>query len=429
MRDGDAVHPLIARHLGGAESLRRKALSGGGWLLGRSLLLGVIDLIRTAVFARVLSAHDYGLMALVTMVYGWLNACTMLGLDVMIQRDGEAAVKRFPFYWTVKMARGLICCFATQVIAVPVAAYYRQTELVFLIRLAGAVFLVEGLGGFGKEKCRQELRFGPMVRMEVILSFVSLGLGIFTVFVMKNATALVINQLLIMGVQFVLSYGLYRWRPSLRWDARLARNLVMFSGSIIAVNVLNYFQLSFDRATIGKLFTLDVLGYYARGHFLSQIPVTYFSMIIAPVFMPAFQKIGDDPQRLRKALTKVILIYASFFTVLGAVLAIGAEQFVLLVYGKKWLSVVPVFRILLLFGVSKSIVSACPPIFFLRNRPWIDSLNSFIMASIFGVLCIPLTKRFGIEGTAWSIVAGALVAHLTTVIEAFVLTAEGKKRQ
>jgi len=49
------------------------------------------------------------------------------------------------------------------------------------------------------------------------------------------------------------------------------QKIMVFSGSIIVINILNYFQLSFDRATIGKLFTLDVLGYYARGHFLSQI--------------------------------------------------------------------------------------------------------------------------------------------------------------
>jgi hypothetical protein len=36
---------LPISHLGGAESLRRKALSGGGWLLGRSVMLGAIDLI------------------------------------------------------------------------------------------------------------------------------------------------------------------------------------------------------------------------------------------------------------------------------------------------------------------------------------------------------------------------------------------------
>ncbi len=416
------LHRLITKHIRDASSLRRKALSGTGWLLGRSFSLGIIDLIRTAIFARILTAHDYGLMAIVTMVYGWINAFTVLGLDVFIQRDGDDATTRFPFYWTIKMIRGLICCLLILTIAAPVASYYERTELAFLISLSGISFLIEGLSGFGKEKCRQELHFGAMVKMEIVLSLFSLIVGTIAVFLLRNPTALVINQLLTMGVQFILSYRLYRWRPSLRWDAQAAKNLIIFSGSFIAVNIFNNFQLSFDRAVIGKLFSIDSLGYYARGHFLSQIPVTYISMIIAQIFMPSFQRIADDVVRLRKALIKVLSLYTGFFVVFGVLLAVAAEWLVVIVYGSKWLPVVPLFRILLIFGVSKSIVSACPAVFFLKNKPWIDSINSFITAVVFGVLCIPLTKHFGVEGAAWSIVAGGLAAHLATVMEVFFLT-------
>jgi O-antigen/teichoic acid export membrane protein len=414
----------LENHCGGAQSLRRKALSGGGWLLGRSLVLGVIDLTRTAIFARILEAHDYGLMALVTMVTGMLTAFTFLGLDIVIQRDGEDALKRFPCYWTIKMARGIICFCMTVIIAGPVAAYYHQPQLAVLIRVASISFLIEGCGGFGKERCQQLMHFNRLVVMEVIFSIVSFALGIVAVFAFKNVWALVINQLLTTAVQFVLSSTLYPWKPSLQWNGALAKKVAIFSSSIIVINILNYFQTSFDRATIGKLFDLDTLGYYARGHFLSQIPVIYISMIIAPVFMPAFQKLNGEPQRLRAALLKVILIYSVFFIIFGALFAAGARPFVIAVYGHKWLTVVPVFRILLIYGVSKSIVSACLPIFFLKDRPWLVPINGIVMAVIFGTLCIPLTKKYGIEGTAWSLVVGAILSHVVTVLQAFRLAAQ-----
>jgi len=89
-------------------------------------------------------------------------------------------------------------------------------------------------------------------------------------------------------------------------------------------------------------------------------------MIIAPVFMPLSEnrrRSGAAPQSIDKSNACL----RGFFIALGTMLAVGAEPFVLLVYGKKWLPVIPVFRILLLFGVSKSVVSACPSIFFLKT--------------------------------------------------------------
>jgi len=415
--------------LGGTDSLRRKALSGGGWLLGRSAIVGAIDLTRTVIFARILDAHDYGLMALVTMASGMLTAFTFLGLDTLIQRDGEAAKSHFAVYWTIKMVRGLICFGAAQIVAPLMSTYYHQEELTFLIRLISVLFLIEGFSGFGKEVCQQEFRFKRLVLTEMVLSVVSLGGGIITVLILRNAVALVISQLLTIVVQFALSYIVYPWRPSIKWDKSLFNMVIVFSGSIIAINILNYVFTSFDKATIGKLFDLDILGFYARGHFLSQIPVMYFSMILAPIFLPAYKKIGDDLPRLRKAMIKVMLMYSLFFLCLGGAFALFAKIFILIVYGEKWLPVLPVFRILLIYGVSKSIVSACQPVFFLKDKPWLASINTLIMVVIFSSLCIPFTKMYGIEGTAWSVVTGALVAHVISVVQAFSLTVEKGDRK
>lgn len=413
----------VKNFLGGATSLRRKALTGGGWLMFRSIALGGIDLFRTAVFARVLDANDYGLMALVTMVTGMLTAFTFLGLDVLVQRDGDAALAKLPFYWTIKMIRGILCCVVSMALAEPVAIYYQQPHLALFIRCTSIFFLIEGCSGFGKERCQQTMQFNRLVTAEVLLSVLSLGGGIIAVFIFRDVTALVINQLLTTIVQFALSYLLYPWKPSFAWSGTIVKTVALFSGSIIVLNVFNYFITSFDRATIGKLYNLDTLGFYARGHFLSQIPVMYISMIVAPIFMPAFQKLNSEPERQRRALVKVMLIYSLFFISFGILFAAGARWFVLLVYGERWLPVIPVFRVLLIYGISKSIVSACQPIFFLKNRPWTVTANAGIMSLIFGICCIPLTRRYGIEGTAWSIVAGALFSHLIAVIQAFRLAA------
>ena len=408
-------------HLGGGNSLRRRTIFGSGCLLARSIALGGIDLIRTVVFVRILAPDDYGLMALTTMATGFLNSFTFLGLEVLIQRDGDNYRERLPYYWTIKAFRGLLLLILAYSIAAPIAKYYNNPQLIPLIRFLGLSFLFAGCSGFGQEVCQRTMNFSKSMRYEVVGSIVVLIVGIICLFALRNVWALALYTVFTAAAQCVTSYLMFHWRPNIRFSRDIGRQVLVFSGSIIMINILNYIFNNFDRGVIGKLLDLQQLGYYARANFLALIPATYFVTIMAPVFMPAFRPIVDDPVRLKRAFLKVLVIYTLFYSCVGTGLFIFAEPFILILYGKKWLPVLPVFRILLIYGISKGIMSVCPSIFFLKGKPWLISLSTFVMVGCFCVLCIPATIKFHLIGTAWSVVIAALISHGISLILVFTL--------
>ena len=78
---------LVERFFGSKDSLRRKAVFGSQWLSFKSTALGICDLVKTAVFARILFPDDYGLMALAMMAIGLLVPIRQAALGGQRERD------------------------------------------------------------------------------------------------------------------------------------------------------------------------------------------------------------------------------------------------------------------------------------------------------------------------------------------------------
>jgi O-antigen/teichoic acid export membrane protein len=411
----------VKHQLGAQQSVRRKTIEGSSWLFLRSIALGGVDLVRTMVFARMLSAYDYGVMALVTMATGFLTSFTFLGVDILIQKDKDDYQKYLPFYWTIKAVRGVLLASIAWFVSPLLAEYYNQPSLLWLIRFASLSFLFEGFMGFGKDYCQRVMDFGRGARYEILGSVVVLCLSLLALFIFKNYWAIAVNLVLISLANLVISYLLFPWKPSWRFSPAIFKKVLVLCGSLIAINALNFFFSNLDRAVIGKMFEAEQLGYYARANFLAMIPATYLATVMVPVFMPAFRQVLHDPLRIRKAFLKVFWIYSLFYILVGVGLVLFARLFVLIIYGESWLVVVPLFRVMAIYGVSKGIVSICAPVFFLKNKPWLITLCTFVMVGSFAAMLGPMIQRFELMGAAWSIVIAALLSHSLSFVFVFYL--------
>lgn len=401
--------------LGGPGSLRRRTIFGGNWLLGKSIATGLLDFAKTAVFARVLMEYDYGLMALAVMATGLLESFTSTGIEIQIQRDDEEWERNLPAYWTVKCVRGVVLFGLAWLGAPLLAAYYEDPQLTGLVRLLGTVFIFNGLSGFGREVRQRLMRFRAVAVADVTASAVVLAIGLVLLFTLRDVWVLALYNVLVAAGQFVVSYVLHPWRPRLRHDPVVLRKVLVFAGAIIGIQALNYLFGNLDRAVIGKFFDIGQLGFYARGHFLALLPTIYFANVVSPVFLPAFREIAHDPRRLRAAFLKTLGLYTILFAALGGGLFLFSRLFVLVVYGPDWLPVLPYFRVLLLFGVSKGVVTLLPTVFFLKEKPWLITLSTALMAGIMGLLLFPLIDRYGILGAAWAVTAAGVFSHLLSL--------------
>ncbi len=407
------IFTRIRNILFGGSILRRRAANAGRILFIKSAALGAIEMLRTAALARLLAPADYGLMALAMLVITMLESFSTLGIDVLIQREPGRFRGRLPAYWTIKAARGLFLAFLACLMALPLEWYFNQPGLRFVVWALSLGFLLRGFSGFGVEISQRLMRFGKLAAAEIAVAAIATALGIIAAIWLRNVWSLALVSILTATGACTISFLLFPWRPRLQWNGKLLKSVGIFGGSVAVVNLCNYFFTSFDRAALGKLFDLDAVGYYARAHFLALLPVLYFGNILTPMFLPAFRRMSEDPARLTRAFLKALLLMTAAAGGFAVLFLIFARPIILVVYGERWLPVLPMARILICFGAVKTVGSLLPSIFFLVAAP------AFAMAAGLAVMGLPMAKANGAEGMAWAVTISGVAAYAMAMMMAF----------
>jgi PST family polysaccharide transporter len=401
--------------LGETGSLRRQTLSGGNWMLLRSLAVAGADVIRAAVFARVLFPQDYGLMALATLVIGFLESFSATGIEFMIMRERDDPGHKLTVYWTVMMARGGLLTVLGCVLAFPIAHFYHRPDLVPVICVLSLTIMIRWMGGFGRELRQRVMDFRQVAIADTITAGMELVISLTLLLIFRTVWALVAYALVHAIATAVCSYVLHPWRPSVRFESAIVRSVLIFSSSVIGINICNYFFISFDVAVIGRILDVEQVGLYARASFLALLPVTYLANVLAPVFLPLLGNIGNDPLRRSQAFWRLLLTHIVFYGTIGALMILLSKPILMLIYGERWLGALDPFRILVIYGISKAIASVSSMTLFALDRPWMVTASTAMMAGLFAILCIPLTRGWGIHGTAGAVVVSGILSHLTAL--------------
>jgi PST family polysaccharide transporter/lipopolysaccharide exporter len=207
------------------------------------------------------------------------------------------------------------------------------------------------------------------------------------------------------------------WRPRLRFNTRLAREMLGYGKHIVSSQTLIFLITNVDNAIVGRYAGQAALGYYQFAYNLSNLPATQITSIINQVMFPTFSKLSDENRaqtRVRYYLTTVR--YVTWLTVPIAVATIlFAPNFILGLYGETWAPAIVPLQMLAIYGLIRSIAANMGSIFRAMGKPqWL----TFIAAGRLTVMLLalyPVTKIWGITGVS---ILSAAVAVIDFVVSA-----------
>jgi O-antigen/teichoic acid export membrane protein len=151
---------------------------------------------------------------------------------------------------------------------------------------------------------------------------------------------------------------------------------------------------------VGKLLGSAALGLYQMAFRISNISATEVTHVISQVTFPVYAKLQDNVPELRNAYLKVLQVTAFLSFPIGVLLLILAPDFTRVFLGDKWMPMVRAIQVLCIFGVIRSLAATCGPLFSGTNNPRFTTITSFIKLIFLAILIYPLTRKWGITGTA-----------------------------
>jgi O-antigen/teichoic acid export membrane protein len=317
-------------------NLKRHTISGGAITIGAQIAKGVLNLVSTVILARLLTPRDFGLVAMVTAVTGFLMVFRHAGLAIpTIQRESITQAQVSNLFW-INLAVSASCTLVVAALAPVLAWFYHDSRLVGITLALSLTFLVGGFRVQHLALLRRQLRFTSIAVIDIGSVAVGVIIGIVLAVMHFGAWSLVGLSLGTELGSFVLTGSLSPWRPD--WPSRRsgARPLVMFGMHQTAANLISSVARSCDVLLIGRFYGAAAVGLYSRGAALVSRPLEQFHLPLNAVFLPTLSRLQSQPARYQSVFMRVyqaIALVGFFFT--GILLALSHPVTVALL-GYKW---------------------------------------------------------------------------------------------
>jgi O-antigen/teichoic acid export membrane protein len=349
-------------------TLTKSVLRATSWTAFSQVIRQVSQLAVTVVLARLLAPDDFGVVALATVVTGFVILLSDLGTSAAVIQKAEHSPGFLSSVFWLNVAFGLLVMVAVMAVSPLIAWFYHEPRLIPVLVALSISFPLTALVAPQRALLEKAMSFDVLARVEVLSTVIGGGTGVAVALAGGGVWALVLQALVTVAVMAVLLWLQSEWRP--RFTASVAEiwSIVGFSGYLTGFNIVNYFARNADYMLIGWLLGREALGYYTMAYRILMFPLQNLSAVITRVTLPAFSRIQEDDVRLRRAYLTAISAIAILSFPLMAGMFVVAEPFVQAGFGKQWLPMVPLLMIFSPIGLVQSIVSTAGSIYIAKNK-------------------------------------------------------------
>jgi O-antigen/teichoic acid export membrane protein len=341
------------------EGVRGAVLRGSVLTLVMRWLSRLTGLVSTVILVRILSPEDFGLVAMAMIVVGLVDLFADTAVDLALIRHPNPDRTHFDSAWSVSALAGAGLALLLIVIASPVATYFAEPRVEFIIYALSLKTFFVGLENIGVVWFRRNLDFVSEFRYTVVRRTVPKFVTVALAFVYEDYRALVYGEMIGAAFALALSYYVHPFRP---WpNLSKVRELWSFSLWILVADLGEYLHLSVGRLVVGSVTNAATLGRFSIAEELSRLPQTELVGPVSRPLYPAYSRFYDDRERLLDAYLNVLSVTAAIAASTAAGIAIVAEDLLAVVFGAKWVSVAPTMTWLALAcGVASLSASVSP---------------------------------------------------------------------
>jgi O-antigen/teichoic acid export membrane protein len=378
------------------------------WLVALRISNRGLRVIRTIILARLLTPGDFGAFGIALLSLAALETFTESGFaKALIQRKTNVE-KYLNIAWTIQITRGFILALTLYMVAPLISSFFREPEIVWIIRALGIAFLFRSFENVGIIYFRKELEFHKFFLYDFCGTIAELIIVIPLAFVLRNVWPLVFGYITANFVRFLMSYILHSYRPRIEIDWKKTKELFKFGKWVLANSIISFLSLNGDNAFVGKFLGSIELGYYQIAFVFSNFTAKEFANIIGQITFPTYSKLQDNIPKLRTAFLNT-LEFTVFISVpvTFCILLLG-HDFTRIFLGDKWMPMVPALQILSISGFIRSITATGGPLFNAVYRPNLVPFMNSARVIIMGIAIYPLTTRFGISGASVAVLMGVL---------------------
>lgn len=382
-------------------SLKSNVIKGVKWTTLNTIVLTLCTLLKFAILARLLDKADFGIMAIITFVMGFVELFMDMGISIAILHKQEISKDEYSSLYWINVFLSIFLFLIILGISPIVAGFYKEESLKSLIPLMGATILLAAIGRQYKTVTQKELNFRKIAIIEISAAVISLISAVILAVKGFGILALIYSVIINFGLaNFCFLISGFKKHP-IRFHFKYSETKSFLKIGIYQVGsqIVNYFNRDLDILLIGKIFGAEILGGYNMAKQLVFRPAQVINPILTQVAAPALAKIQTQTKLLKDSYLNLLRLVSSINFLAYLAIIIFAPILVQIFYGNKYSDIVGVVQILSVYMYVRALGNPIGSLVVATGKTYLE-----FYWNLFTLLIMPLFiyvgAQFSIEGVA-----------------------------
>lgn len=387
---------------------RKVVVKAAWWSALQSWGARLVSLAVFVVLARLLGPEEFGLAALALVVITLIQVLMEHGIgESIIQRPKITREELNTSFW-ITFFLGCGLTMAVYFSSGYFSAVMNEPRLEDILKALSPACLIASIASVPTALMRREFNFKLLAIRTMIATFCS---GIVAVICAINGMgvwSLVLQNLVFSTLSLILIWFGCSWRPGLDICLKAVSSIGRFSLHSLGAVVSNFLSLKLIELLIGLYFGVVSLGYFSIAYKIVSIVHEMFNQITSQISMSTFSRLQDNHERLRTVFYEAI----SLTTIMAFPAFVGmsllADSIVPLVFGEKWMPVVPILQVLSMLGVVYSAGNLMFYVMVAQGRPDLR-LMMYVMRVLFSLGAFYILMDYGLTAISFGYILAILM--------------------
>lgn len=378
--------------------VKKEAISGVKWTTLATVSTAICAILKISILARFLETSDFGLMALVTFVLGFMDLFMDMGLTSAILYKQDISKDEYNSLYWLNVLFSFLLFVGVLALSPIIAQFYDEPQLKKLLPLMGFGIIFSAFGRQFKTILQKELDFRAISIIEIIASLSSLVLAIILAINGFGVYSLVLSALL----QYFLSntvfffIGIGRKSLGFYFNFNKTRPFLKIGIYKVGGQIINYFNRDLDVLIIGKFFGAELLGGYSLAKQLVKRPLAIFDQVIIKVSVSILPRFQDKKGELLNSFLMLIRGMSVANAAIYGTMAICAPLLVEIFYGEGYSHLFGFVRFFAIIFYFRSLGGVVGILAITKGRTDIEFYWNILLLCIFPPVIL-IGAQFGIE--------------------------------
>lgn len=329
----------------------------------------VVFFIINSILARLISPEEYGILAIIMAFITFFSNLLEMGWGAAIIQKEKISEKFICSVFYVNVALSFLTGIIFYLFSYYfISNYYNNQIYKILGEYLFFYLLILGLGIVPKALLSRQKKFKEIAYISLISNIISGIVGIVLAFKGFSYYALIFQGIILNFLIFVLSWKISELKITLSFSIKEIKSMFNYSSYTFLFNSVNFFSRNLDNILIGKYMGNYSLGIYDKAYKLMLYPLSILTNVISPVLHPILARYQDNKEKMYYEYMKIVKILACLGVLISVILFFSAKEIILILYGKNWLQVIPIFKILSISTAIQIVLSSSGTVFLASGK-------------------------------------------------------------